>query len=508
MRSSVKKWSGQMWLARFVILPLIVSLQLGLATPGRAWGGEQAVAPGKPNILFVFADDQCFETIRALGNDEIETPHLDSLVRRGTTYTHCFNMGSWSGAVCVASRTMLNTGRYLWRAEQVYGTSERERSEGRFWSELMRDAGYRTYMTGKWHVRANAEKAFDVVADVRGGMPTQTEAGYDRPAADGSDPWSPSDPKFGGFWQGGKHWSEVVGDHATRFLRQAAEQQDPFFMYIAFNAPHDPRQAPEEFVDRYPLEQIRVPESYLPRYPYAREIGCGPGLRDEKLAPFPRTEHAVKVHRQEYYAIITHMDQQIGRVMEALEASGKAENTWIFFTADHGLAVGHHGFMGKQNLYDHSVRVPFVAIGPGVAEGRELDRPIYLQDVMPTTLELAGVDKPEYVEFESLVGELRGQENAAKSAGSAGLSGADARAIYGAYLDLQRSIRTGAHKLIVYPKAKKVRLYDLAADPEEMHDLADDGESQVLIKQLFEQLIELQEKMDDGLDLRPLFAEL
>lgn len=455
---------------------------------------EAETAEPIPNILFVFADDQCFETIAALGNAEIETPNLDKLVKRGTTYTHCFNMGSWSGAVCVASRTMLNTGRYLWRAEKIYGTSEQERAEGRFWSELMRDAGYKTYMTGKWHVRANAEKAFDVVADVRGGMPNQTEAGYNRPLADGTDPWSPSDPKFGGFWKGGKHWSEVVGDDATSFLQQAADETQPFFMYVAFNAPHDPRQSPQEFVDRYPAAEIRVPESYLPEYPYKDAIGCGPGLRDEKLAPFPRSEHAVQVHRQEYYAIVTHMDQQIGRILKALEDSGKADNTWVFFTADHGLAVGNHGLMGKQNLYDHSVRVPFIAVGPGVAAGRKVQRPIYLQDVMATTLELAGVEKPDYVEFESLLGELQGKQEGERPE----------RAIYGAYLDLQRSIRTEAHKLIVYPKAKKIRLYDLTADPNEMHDLADDEQSKGTVDRLFQQLIDLQDEMDDSLDLTSL----
>ncbi|MGI9470727.1 MAG: sulfatase-like hydrolase/transferase, partial [Rubripirellula sp.] len=108
----------------------------------------------QPNIVFIFADDQCFETIRELGNEEIETPNLDRLVRRGTTFTHAFNMGSWSGAVCVASRTMLNSGRFVWNANAIHNQSERERQQGRWWSEYMKDAGYRTYMTGKWHCKA------------------------------------------------------------------------------------------------------------------------------------------------------------------------------------------------------------------------------------------------------------------------------------------------------------------------------------------------------------------
>ena len=317
----------------------------------------------KPNILFIFADDQCYETIRAFGNQEIQTPSLDRLARHGTTFSHCFNMGSWSGAVCVASRTMLNSGRFVWRAQKIHNTSEQERKEGRWWSEYMKGAGYKTYFTGKWHCKAKAELAFDVATNVRGGMPNQTKEGYLRPRKDGSDPWSPYDPKFGGFWKGGKHWSEVVGDDAVKFLDDAKSADKPFFMYVAFNAPHDPRQSPKEYVDKYPLDKIAVPKNFLPLYPDKDGIGNGQNLRDEKLAIFPRTEHCVKVNRQEYYAIITHMDAQINRVLKKLEETGQRDNTWIFFTADHGLACGHHGLMGKQNMYDHSVRVPFMVVG-------------------------------------------------------------------------------------------------------------------------------------------------
>ncbi len=136
----------------------------------------------KPNILFIFADDQCYETIRELGLTDIDTPNLDRLTKAGTTFTRAYNMGSWSGAVCVASRHMLNTGRFLWEAEKASKVAEEERIAGRWWSEYMKKAGYKTYMTGKWHVKANAEKCFDVVRNVRGGMPNQTPEGYNRPS--------------------------------------------------------------------------------------------------------------------------------------------------------------------------------------------------------------------------------------------------------------------------------------------------------------------------------------
>ena len=362
---------------------------------------------------------------------------------------------------------------------------------------MMSRAGYETYFTGKWHIQAKAELAFDVTKDIRAGMPKDTPQAYNRPLEGKPDPWSPSDTELGGFWQGGKHWSEVVGDNTIAFLGAAKEQAKPFFMYIAFNAPHDPRQSPQEYIDKYPLDRIVVPENFLPEYPHKDAIGCGPGLRDEKLAPFPRSEYAVKVHRQEYYAIITHLDAQIGRILDALENSGQAENTWIFFTADHGLAAGHHGLMGKQNMYDHSLRVPFLVKGPGVKAGAKIDAPIYLQDAMATALDLAGAPKEEQVEFHSLLPLLRGEKSPAAR-----------ESIYGAYLQLQRAVIHDGWKLILYPEAKVARLYHLDEDPGEMTDLGNDPAQAQRKSELFKRLLVLQKDLADPLDLVSAFPEL
>jgi choline-sulfatase len=448
----------------------------------------------KPNVLFLFADDHTYEAVRAFGHTDIDTPNLDRLAARGTTFTRAYNMGSWSGAVCVASRTMLISGRSVWNAGKIHKTTDAERKAGVLWPQLMKKAGYKTYMTGKWHIETDAAKCFDVTRDVRAGMPKTVPSSYNRPIADQTDAWSPFDQSLGGFWEGGTHWSEVVANDTLSFLAEAKQGSDPFFIYAAFNAPHDPRQAPKEFVDRYPLSRIAMPANFLPEYPHKDAIGCSHKLRDENLAPMPRTELAVKTHRAEYYALITHLDSQIGRILDALDTSGQAENTWIFFTADHGLAVGHHGLFGKQNLYDHSVRVPFLVAGPGVAKGAKNDASIYLQDVMATALDLAGAEKPAHVFFNSLRPLLNGEKSRYES-------------VYGAYLELQRAITHDGWKLIAYPKAKVLRLYDLAEDPQEMQDLAVKPEHAAKVKDLLQRLVKLSADLHDEVDLTKVFGE-
>ncbi|MEL7530001.1 MAG: sulfatase-like hydrolase/transferase [Bacteroidota bacterium] len=481
---------------------------------------RSSLAQAPPNIVFLFADDLTYQAIHALGNQTIKTPNLDRLVKEGTTFTHAYNMGAWNGAVCAASRAMLNSGRSVWRANRfrqnwIKGDSTALQHT---WSKLMAGAGYDTYMTGKWHVDAKADLIFDHARHIRPGMPKDRwehfemvarfaeledsgqdpqsimPLGYNRPLGPNDKSWLPTDTAMGGFWEGGKHWSEVLKDDALDFIAAASAKADPFFMYLAFNAPHDPRQAPQSYLDQYPLAEIELPESWLAKYPYQDESGNGPSLRDAALAPFPRNEYATKVHIKEYYAIITHLDAQIGKILDALEQSGTLDNTYIFFSADHGLALGEHGLMGKQNMYDHSIRVPLMVKGPSVPQGGKISADVYLQDIMATTLELAGVPKPEYLEFNSFLDLTQSADPQSHY-----------QAIYGCYIDFQRMIRKDDFKLIVYPKAQKVRLFDLNADPHEMQDLSDQPEYKAKSKQMFGELMALQAQMEDTLDLADLY---
>lgn len=496
-----------------IVLLLCIVVITGCKTP-------ETKAP-KPNIVFVFADDMTYTAINALGNNEIITPHLDKLVNSGTTFTNAYNMGAWNGAICAASRAMLISGRSVWEANDFRKNWTKHQELDKTWGKLMENAGYDTYMTGKWHVDARADSIFKHVKHIRPGMPedaweheemvakfkaiegTDTDpaslmpVGYNRPLNENDTSWSPTDTKLGGFWEGGKHWSEVLRDDAINFIEKAEKSDNPFFMYLAFNAPHDPRQSPKGFLDMYPLENISLPKSWLPEYPFKDGMGCGHSLRDEALAPFPRTKFATKAHIREYYALITHMDIQIGKILDRLEATGKMDNTYIIFTSDHGLAIGRHGLIGKQSQFEHSIRAPFMIMGPNIPKGEKIPEDIYLQDAMATSLDIAGIEKPDYVFFNSVLPIINGSQK---------VSSYDA--IYNGYIDLQRMIRKDGFKLIVYPKIEKVLLFDMVNDPNEMKDLSEKPEYQDKVKSLFKSLIQLQKDMKDPLDISNIYNNI
>src|SRR5690606_25798798 len=178
------------------------------------------------------------------------------------------------------------------------------------------------------------------------------------------------------------------------FLNRDMNSQ-PFFLYLSYTAPHDPRMAPEEFASQYPPDEILLPENFMPEHPFPNgELK----IRDENLAPFPRTEENTREHIAAYYAMISHVDAQIGRVLDALDQSGQAENTMIIFAGDNGLAVGQHGLMGKQNLYEHSIRVPLIISGPGIPQGEKRETLCYLLDLFPTLCEFIDIPTPDSVE--------------------------------------------------------------------------------------------------------------
>jgi choline-sulfatase len=467
----------------------------------------------RPNFLFIIADDLMYRSIHSLGNKEVQTPNLDRLSASGCTFTHCFHQGAWTGAVCVPSRTMLNSGLTAFRAETGL-------DKVHTWGQTMGAGGYDTYICGKWHLDPTVlQRSFKEMGPVGPGfLPSGANVFYSDCNTDGDgnyrdvlakdpayfrprpgDTWAPSDESLEGHWLKAnlvdikrpakiQHSSSLYADNVIEHLEtKIAKRNSPFFLYLGFNAPHDPRQSPQEYLDLYPQEKMGVPPNFLPEHPF--NIGPDTFGRDESLTPWPRTREAIQLHRREYYALITHMDHQIGRVLDALEKSGKASNTYVIMTADHGLAVGEHGLMGKQNVYDCSIRMPLIISGPGISAGKRVDELVYQHSMYATTCDIAGIPIPGHVEFPSLAPLLRGVAAPVHDA------------VFNYHRRFQRSVRTKTHKLIVYPEVQKIQLFDLEADPWEMHDLCDDPSMATLKTELMDRLKRFQKELGDPLNL-------
>lgn len=410
----------------------------------------------KPNILFLLSDDQRFDTLGAMRHPQVRTPNLDKLAGRGIAFTHACIMGGTMGAVCVPSRGMLLTGQTLFHVHDRLIQNNGENSgRGPFvmFPEAFRRAGYVTYGIGKWHngpsLYARCFTGGDNV--FFGGMSDHRQV----PVAD-FDPTGqyPQEKRR----LGGTFSSELFADSAVRFLREYRDDK-PFLLYTAFTAPHDPRTAPPEYSALYPPERIQLPPNFLPEHPFDNgEMR----VRDEALAPWPRTPQVVREHLAAYYAMITHLDAQIGRVLQALRETGREKDTIVVFAGDNGLAVGQHGLLGKQNLYDHSVRVPLILAGPGLPANRRADTLCYLLDVFPTLCDLTGAPAPQTIEGRSLLPAIGNPKTRVRDS------------VFLAYRHFQRGVRTDRWKLLRYNVRGKqtTQLFDLASDPWEKNNRA------------------------------------
>ena len=450
-------------------------LILGATLAAVLVSGKQASAadeaPKRPNVLILFADDQRADTIAALGNPHIRTPNLDRLAAHGTAFTRAYCMGSPHGAVCIPSRAMLLTGRTLFRVnDNLQGLPT--------WPEAFAKQGYSTFFTGKWHNQGPAAlRVFQQgKAIFLGGMGDP----YRLPVQDITPEHAFAHQRISG-----EHSVRLFADSASEFL--GAQKADrPFLCYVPFNLPHDPRVAPEEYHARYNGAKPPLPPNFLPVHPFDNGDMTG---RDESLAPWPRTPEVVRQNLADYYAAIEFLDAQVGRILDALRASGQYDNTLIVYAADHGLAIGSHGLFGKQNLYDHSMHAPLILAGPGIPRGKQVDAFAYLLDIFPTLGDLARVPAPQGSEGLSLVPVLDGRQAAVRDS------------IFTAYGKVQRAVRDDRWKLIIYPKINKTQLFNLRDDPAEVRDLAQDPEQAGQIQRLTGLLSDWQRRLGDTLPL-------
>lgn len=401
-----------------------IALALHVLVAGPILGDEPEIK--RANVLFILSDDQRADTIATLGNPNIITPNLDKLATGGFVFRNAYCMGAYSAAVCLPSRWMIGTGRNWF---QLGPLQHNAAYQGPSWPRSMRQAGYFTYHHSKFHNTPHTlDKEFDL-----------------------SKRLEDDDAERGSGYPG-----KSITDDAVEFLT-SRDKSKPFFMFLAYANPHDPRVANTEARGAYKDEKIPLPANFLPYHPFNNGELL---IRDEKLAPWPRTEAQVRKQLADYYAVITYFDGQVGRLLNTLRETGDHDNTLIIFTSDHGLAMGSHGLMGKQSLYEHSMKAPLIIRGPGIKPGGS-DALVYLHDLYPTACELVGVDVAKEIDGRSLVPVMRGEKNEVRDT------------LFLAYRDVQRAVRKGSMKLIRYPKINKTQLFDLSTDPHETQDLCE-----------------------------------
>ena len=429
-----------------------------------------AAAPAKPNVLFLFADDQRADTIAALGNSHIKTPNLDRLCHDGLAFTRAYMQGGFTGATCVPSRAMLLSGQSLFHVDTQLLRDET-------WPAAFGRAGYATFVSGKWH---NGAKSIPLSFQIGrslfvGGMSRNPLNDSVRDLENGTL----TAPR-----PAGEHLCAAFADATSQFLHD--HKGGPFFCYVPFDAPHDPHIVPADFPVHYDAAKIPLPPNFLPEHPFNNgEMR----IRDEVLLPHPRPPAAVREMLAEYYRYISYLDMLIGRVLDALAASPYAKNTIVVFAADSGVARGSHGLIGKQNMYEYdSVRVPLIIAGPGIPAGKTTDAMCYLYDVLPTLGGACGVPAPPKSEGLNLSAVLRDPSKPGR-----------AELVF-AYKGIQRAIATKEWKLIRYPQIDQTQLFNLKDDPYEIHNLA--GQP-VEAKRVAELTALLKQKLAEAGDRQP-----
>ncbi|MEX2605928.1 MAG: sulfatase-like hydrolase/transferase [Kiritimatiellia bacterium] len=445
--------------------------------------------PVPPNFVFIITDDQDTYSVGAYRRHEasenkgdgtpydIQTPHIDRIAEQGMLFHQARIMGANAPAVCQPSRTSIMTGKSIWRNTQ--GVTAAVTLPGIFNRGVRSDAvdlpyaTYRTCKEGNSYPTANNE--FTVVADA-------TKRGN----TDGE----------------GSEWH---GDRALDFLDHwRANHQPagkPFLLYLGFSHPHDTRNARPDLAARYgavntnnpggidlnpdapplPLNHLPVdaPTGIPANFPFHPFDNGHLNVRDEVSADGIgkyRTEAVVRNEIGRNFAAIDWIDTQVGRVLDQLEdpdgdgdtADSLLENTYVIFTSDHGIAIGRHGLQGKQNLYGHTWRVPYIVMGPGIEPGSRSQALIYLHDSFATLCDLAGIDPPATwappVDSSSFRSVLEGATSTHREVLTGLYAGGDLPGI--------RAVTDGRFKLIATEAnggaTRVTQLFDLESNPFEL----------------------------------------
>lgn len=440
---------------------------------------------GKPNVLFLLTDDQRPDTIAHLGNDKIVTPNLDALAKRGVAFTRavCAN------PICTPSRAEILTGCSGFE-NHVLDFGKPINKELTLWPQAMKAAGYRTYYVGKWHNDGSpTTRGFDETLGLfrgGGGKWWKDQTDYRGTPVTGYRGWVFQDDVGNKFPDRGvgltPDISEQFADAAISFITR--EKSGPWFLQVNFTAPHDPLFFPTGYEEKYDPKEMPLPKNFLPTHPF--DHGNFEG-RDEKLLPQPRTKKDILELLAVYYAVISHVDKQVGRILKSVETMGQTDNTIVIFSSDHGLGVGSHGLRGKQNMYEHTINVPLIIAGPKIPRDKTSAALVYLRDLYPTICDMADVKTPDSVTGKSFAKVIAGEQKYFHPH------------VFCYFRDKQRMLRTDRFKIIHYPAIDRWQLFDLKNDPYEMNDLSEDAESANVLKKMKDSLMREQREVGDTL---------
>jgi len=452
--------------------------------------------PESPNIILLFADQWRGDCLSIAGHPAVETPHLDQLAHRGVRFTNAY-VGV---ASCIAARAALFTGL----TQRTHGrVGYADGVEWKYPVTLageMAAAGYQTFACGKMHVHPQRHKmGFEKVC-LHDGM-----IHFYRDAREGDyGPWlreeMGDDCELYGHGMEANSWvarpwhlpeythpTYWVVSRCGEFLRQR-DRTRPFFLFCSFVAPHPPLVPPRYYLDMYDQKDLPTP----PVGDWEDKLGMDPHDSRWNSSTSCGVLDARAQHRAQagYYGLITQIDHQIGRLLENLSDADALKNTIFLFSSDHGELLGDHHLFRKILQYQGSVSIPMLACGPGIEGGQVRDELIELRDVMPTILDLAGAPVPDSVEGLSMAPLLRGE------------SPADWRGhLHGEHAAGPRSnhyVVDGRYKFCWFSQTGLTQLFDLQADPQELHDLIDDPAHAATAERLRRILIEELTGREEG----------
>lgn len=448
----------------------------------------------KENILFIITDDQTINTINSQGNDQIITPNLDKLCQEGMIFDNCHIQGGTSGALCMPSRAMINTSKNM--LNLTAAGNEIPKTDPLL-GEFLKNNGYETFFTGKWHNGVDGfARSFTCGENIFfGGMWDH----YNVPMND-FDPSGKYDNKVkyvvdffnenkpiemrANKFNHGVFSSDVITSSALKFINDYNEDK-PFYMNVSYLAPHDPRVVSQKYIDLYKDIEVNVPDNFLDDHPFEFGQSCE---RDEQLATRPLDKKWCANEIKTYYAMITQLDEHLGQIICALKEKGIYDDTLIIFTSDNGISLSSHGLLGKQNLYEESIRVPFIIKGSKIKPQSKCSEFILLQDIFPTIVEYLGLDINAQLEGHSFYGQLMGQSIATR------------QEIYLIFTDLIRGIKTKQYKYIEYRNKENkqfFQLFDLLNDPKETKNVIELEEYAKPLTMMREKFNECRQQYDN-----------